>query len=106
MGLNEYKSQRESCRTPSDPHLGCGRLRLHQGWRQSWALRRRGDRLGRVRLIQVKVGTKYLSGPEREQISALTVPANVIRESWRVSGPLPDTVDRTTLRMDGDPSQW
>ena len=36
-----------------------------------------------VRLVQVKAGTKYLSGIEREQIVALRVPANVSRECWR-----------------------
>jgi len=36
-----------------------------------------------VRLVQVKAGTKYLSGIEREQIMAMTVPANVSRECWR-----------------------
>jgi len=36
-----------------------------------------------VRLIQVKAGTKYLSAVEREQITALAVPANVTRECWR-----------------------
>jgi hypothetical protein len=36
-----------------------------------------------VRLLQVKAGTKYLSGEEREQIVALAVPANVSRECWR-----------------------
>lgn len=36
-----------------------------------------------VRLIQVKAGTKYLSGVEREQIVALPVPRNVTRECWR-----------------------
>lgn len=36
-----------------------------------------------VRLVQVKAGTKYLSGVEREQILALAVPANVSREVWR-----------------------
>jgi Holliday junction resolvase len=36
-----------------------------------------------VRLLQVKAGTKYLSAVEREQIAALTVPANVSRECWR-----------------------
>ncbi len=41
-----------------------------------------GKRKG-VRLIQVKSGTKYLSGIEREEIRALAVPANVSRECWR-----------------------
>jgi Holliday junction resolvase len=36
-----------------------------------------------VRCIQVKSGSAYLSGVEREQIQALAVPANVTRESWR-----------------------
>jgi Holliday junction resolvase len=36
-----------------------------------------------VRLIQVKAGSKYLSGVEREQLTGLTVPANVSRECWR-----------------------
>src|SRR4026207_2220791 len=36
-----------------------------------------------VRLLQVKAGTKYLSGSEREQIRALVVPSNVSRECWR-----------------------
>lgn len=36
-----------------------------------------------VRLVQVKAGTKYLSGIEREQIAALSVPDNVSRECWR-----------------------
>jgi Holliday junction resolvase len=36
-----------------------------------------------VRLVQVKAGTKYLSMVEREQIAALSVPANVSRECWR-----------------------
>jgi Holliday junction resolvase len=36
-----------------------------------------------VRLLQIKAGSKYLSAVEREQIAALTVPANVSRESWR-----------------------
>jgi hypothetical protein len=36
-----------------------------------------------VRLVQVKAGTKYLSAIEREQITALVVPANVSRECWR-----------------------
>jgi Holliday junction resolvase len=36
-----------------------------------------------VRLIQVKCGSAYLSGVEREQIRALAVPANVSRECWR-----------------------
>ena len=36
-----------------------------------------------VRLLQVKAGSTYLSGVEREQIAALTVPANVSRECWR-----------------------
>jgi Holliday junction resolvase len=36
-----------------------------------------------VRLVQVKAGTKYLSGEEREQIVALAVPAMVSKEAWR-----------------------
>jgi len=36
-----------------------------------------------VRLIQVKAGTKYLSGTERAQLTGLSVPANVTRECWR-----------------------
>lgn len=36
-----------------------------------------------VRLLQVKCGGAYLSGVEREQITALVVPANVLREAWR-----------------------
>ena len=36
-----------------------------------------------LRLIQVKAGGAYLSGVEREQITGLTVPANVTREAWR-----------------------
>jgi hypothetical protein len=36
-----------------------------------------------VRCVQVKAGTKYLSGIEREQLQLLTVPANVTREVWR-----------------------
>jgi Holliday junction resolvase len=36
-----------------------------------------------VKVIQVKCGGQYLSGVEREQIQALTVPANVSRECWR-----------------------
>jgi hypothetical protein len=36
-----------------------------------------------VRLVQVKSGGAYLSGVEREQIAALSVPANVSRECWR-----------------------
>ena len=36
-----------------------------------------------VRLIQVKAGTKYLSGVEREAIKSLQVPSNVTREAWR-----------------------
>ena len=36
-----------------------------------------------VRCVQVKSGTKYLSGVEREQLQALVVPANVSREVWR-----------------------
>ncbi len=36
-----------------------------------------------VRCIQVKAGGEYLSGIEREQITALTMPANVTRECWR-----------------------
>ena len=36
-----------------------------------------------VKLIQVKVGRKYLSSVEREQIQGLAVPANVSRECWR-----------------------
>lgn len=35
-----------------------------------------------VKVIQVKCGGQYLSGVEREQIQALTVPANVSRECW------------------------
>jgi len=34
-----------------------------------------------VRLVQVKAGSTYLSGVEREPITAL--PANVSREYWR-----------------------
>ena len=36
-----------------------------------------------VRCIQVKAGTKYLSGLEREQLELLTLPNNVTREVWR-----------------------
>ncbi len=36
-----------------------------------------------VKLIQVKAGTKYLSGVEREQIASVAVPVNVSRECWR-----------------------
>lgn len=36
-----------------------------------------------IRLVQVKSGSAYLSGIEREQISGLQVPANVTREAWR-----------------------
>jgi Holliday junction resolvase len=36
-----------------------------------------------IRCIQVKAGTRYLSGVEREQIRLLTLPANVSREVWR-----------------------
>ena len=36
-----------------------------------------------VRLIQVKAGTTYLSGVEREAIKALVVPGNVSKECWR-----------------------
>ena len=36
-----------------------------------------------IRCIQVKCGGSYLSAVEREQIQALTVPANVSRECWR-----------------------
>jgi Holliday junction resolvase len=36
-----------------------------------------------VRLVQVKSGGEYLSAIGREQIRALTVPANVSREAWR-----------------------
>ena len=36
-----------------------------------------------VRLVQVKAGSKYLSGIEREQIAGLSVPSNVSRECWR-----------------------
>jgi Holliday junction resolvase len=36
-----------------------------------------------VRLIQVKAGTKYLSGVEREQVTTLSAPTNVTRECWR-----------------------
>jgi Holliday junction resolvase len=36
-----------------------------------------------VRLVQVKSGGEYLSGVEREQITALQVPANCSREAWR-----------------------
>jgi Holliday junction resolvase len=36
-----------------------------------------------VKVIQVKCGGQYLSGVEREQIQALSVPANVSRECWR-----------------------
>lgn len=36
-----------------------------------------------MRFLQVKAGSKYLSGIEREQIVALAAPANVSRECWR-----------------------
>lgn len=36
-----------------------------------------------VRLLQVKAGSKYLSGVEREAIAGLSVPANCRREVWR-----------------------
>lgn len=36
-----------------------------------------------VRLVQVKAGTKYVSGVEREAIAALAVPGNVTKEVWR-----------------------
>jgi Holliday junction resolvase len=36
-----------------------------------------------VRLVQVKSGGQYLSGLEREAITALEVPASCSREYWR-----------------------
>jgi Holliday junction resolvase len=36
-----------------------------------------------VRCLQVKSGTKYLSGIEREAIQQLRVPVNCSREVWR-----------------------
>jgi Holliday junction resolvase len=36
-----------------------------------------------VRCVQVKAGTKYASGLEREQLQALPVPPNCTREIWR-----------------------
>lgn len=35
------------------------------------------------RCIQVKSGTTYASGVEREQLQAVPVPANCTREIWR-----------------------
>ena len=36
-----------------------------------------------VKLIQVKSGGEYLSGLEREAMTALAVPASCVRECWR-----------------------
>jgi Holliday junction resolvase len=36
-----------------------------------------------IRCIQVKSGSNYLSGVEREQMALLSLPANCTREIWR-----------------------
>lgn len=36
-----------------------------------------------IRLVQVKSGTRYASGVEREQMTNFVAPANASREIWR-----------------------